>query len=96
MLKRDLSRRQTLIAFMGAGWLFVMVIFVGGDMYSYGGLPTLGDFVMYVGLATLMAPVGALTIALKGGWLQEYVGWGRVFAFLLVVVVIGVVIAAIR
>jgi len=89
------TRRKTVLAFLFFGWFFVMVIFVGSDLYSFGRFPTLKDFFGYCLLATALSPIGAVAIGLKGGWIQDYIGLGRVLAVLIGIVLLGVVAAII-
>jgi len=74
---RELSRKQTLGAFLAAGWVFSFVIFVGGDLYSYGRWPTPRILVEHALTALVMSPFAALIIGLKGGWAhdQPWVLW---------------------
>jgi hypothetical protein len=90
---RELTRKQTILAFLIGGWFFFMIVFVGSDLYSFGRLPPTNELLRYFLLAVALSPLGALVVGLKGGWIQEYLGLGRVLVFLLAVVFLGIIAA---
>lgn len=69
---RELTPAQTLGVFLAAGWIFFFIIVVGGDLYSYGRWPTPRTMVEHAAGALVLSPLGALVIALKGGWGHDH------------------------
>ena len=64
---------------------------VGSDVYL-DRVPTLREVAGYLALSLVLSPLGALIIALKGGWIQQRVG--RQLAIGIVIVVVVGILAA--
>jgi hypothetical protein len=88
---QQLTHRQTIGVFLAAGWLFCFVMMVGAEFYA-SRTPTLKEVGGYAFLSAVLSPMGAIAIALKGGWLQNR--YGKQIALALVAVVLLGILAA--
>jgi hypothetical protein len=70
-LNRELTKRQTLIAFFAIGWIGSFAIMAIGDYQVAKQIPSAMDFVIMAVLSLLFAPLLALGAAWKGGFLTR-------------------------
>ena len=88
---RPVSRQPGRALLLGAGTAFWFVVMVGSDLYL-DRVPTLREVGDYLALSLAMSPLGALVIALKGGWIQQRYG-RQLLIGLVIVVVVGILAA---
>src|SRR5687768_7325607 len=88
---RPISRQPGRALLLGAGTALMFVTMVGSEFYL-GRVPSLREVAEYFALSLVMAPLGALVIALKGGWIQQRYG-PQLLRGLIVVVVLGILVA---
>ena len=65
--RRELTRRQKIIALCGVGWLASMVIMTIGDYQMSKRLPSFGDVVGYALASLVIGPLFGWLAALKEG-----------------------------
>jgi hypothetical protein len=88
---RPVSRQPGRALLLGAGTAFMFIVMLGSDLYL-DRVPTLREVAGYLALSLVLSPLGALVIALKGGWIHQRYGWQLVIG-LVVVVVVGILVA---
>ncbi len=70
-MNRELTKWQTIIAFLVLGWAGMFVIMVVGDYQVSGEIPPFLELLGFAALAIVFAPLLALAAAWKGGWLKR-------------------------
>ena len=70
-VNRQLTRRQTVVAFLLIGFLGAVAVMAVGDYQMNDRLPTFEEVLIYILVGAILGPVLAFAIAVIGGWLPK-------------------------